>query len=332
MKKIFTVLLGLYFCLHHICINSASTNTIYAVSTNNSVSNEYGLTVSPAEITIAEGESFQINVPYDTDLCLVDSTYFYSYGDSVAVNSLGKATAYKAGEDEIIVTAIIRTDDNSYDDISFSVIVHITSGEVLSDDKQAELDRLEGDKYDNYQRRKIELFGGLKENSPRITMEQVSGFIDESDSPTEIFRKIDSVHSYPDVIGGSGVISSEYWFDEKGNEKIVCRTDIGQEEICYYKISKNGTILERKMIYPEEIDYTGDKLYTDYHYRQYNQVQPDGDINADDEFNITDAVIVQKMLYGMADSKYKNWDVVNFCNDRVLNVFDLCLMKQKLIG
>jgi len=86
------------------------------------------------------------------------------------------------------------------------------------------------------------------------------------------------------------------------------------------------------MIYPEEIDYTGDKLYTDYYYRQYNQVQPDGDINADDEFNVNDAVIVQKMLYGMADSKYKNWDVVNFCDDRVLNVFDLCLMKQKLIG
>lgn len=294
--------------------------------------NEYGISVSPQEITVAEGESFQINVSYDSESVSMESVQFCSYGNCTAVNSLGKATAYNAGEDEIEVTAIVRTADNSYKDISFSVQVHITAEEILSDENRSEFDRLEGYKCDNYQRRKVELAGGLNGNSSRICMEQIMEFIGSSDSPAELFQQIDSVHSYPDLISGSGVIFSEYWFDEKGNEKIVCRTDFGQEELCYYKISDNGTILEKRLIYPETVDYSCEVLCTDYHYRQYNQSEADGDINADGRFNAADLVTARKLISGTNESIYKNWEVVNFCNDSSLNIFDFCIMKHRLIS
>ena len=58
---------------------------------------------------------------------------------------------------------------------------------------------------------------------------------------------------------------------------------------------------------------------------------PTGDINDDDEFNVADLVLLQKWLLGSADAKLINWKAADFCNDNVLNVFDLCLMRKALI-
>ncbi len=58
---------------------------------------------------------------------------------------------------------------------------------------------------------------------------------------------------------------------------------------------------------------------------------PTGDVNDDGEFNAADVVLLQKWLLGSADAKLINWKAADFCNDNVLNVFDLCLMRESLI-
>ena len=58
---------------------------------------------------------------------------------------------------------------------------------------------------------------------------------------------------------------------------------------------------------------------------------PTGDVNDDGEFNVADVVLFQKWLLGSADANLINWKIADFCNDNVLNVFDLCLMRKALV-
>lgn len=56
-----------------------------------------------------------------------------------------------------------------------------------------------------------------------------------------------------------------------------------------------------------------------------------GDVNSDGEFNISDLVLMQRWL--LNDSiKLENWRMGDFCEDGVLDSFDLCLMRNELIG
>ena len=56
-----------------------------------------------------------------------------------------------------------------------------------------------------------------------------------------------------------------------------------------------------------------------------------GDVNADGVFNIADAVLLQKWLLAVPETHLADWKAADFCNDNVLNVFDLCLMKRELL-
>jgi len=60
------------------------------------------------------------------------------------------------------------------------------------------------------------------------------------------------------------------------------------------------------------------------------KAEANGDVNDDGEFNVADVVLLQKWLLAVPDMHLANWKAVDFCNDNVLNVFDLCLMKQEL--
>jgi len=57
-----------------------------------------------------------------------------------------------------------------------------------------------------------------------------------------------------------------------------------------------------------------------------------GDVNADGEFTISDAVLLQKWLLAVPDTKLANWRAADLCEDNRLDVFDLCLMKRELIA
>lgn len=56
-----------------------------------------------------------------------------------------------------------------------------------------------------------------------------------------------------------------------------------------------------------------------------------GDVNADGEFNISDVVMMQKWLLAVTDAKLTDWKAGDLCEDNVINVFDLCLMRRMLI-
>lgn len=70
-----------------------------------------------------------------------------------------------------------------------------------------------------------------------------------------------------------------------------------------------------------------------FRYRFEPDIQPYrmGDVNNDGEFNVADVVLLQKWLLAVPDTHLANWKAVDFYNDNVLNVFDLCLMKRELI-
>lgn len=65
---------------------------------------------------------------------------------------------------------------------------------------------------------------------------------------------------------------------------------------------------------------------------KYNIATPiEGDVNCDGEVNITDVVLLQKWLLAVPDTHLENWQAVDLCKDDRLDVFDLCLLKRKLI-
>ena len=56
-----------------------------------------------------------------------------------------------------------------------------------------------------------------------------------------------------------------------------------------------------------------------------------GDVNADGKFDIADVVLLQKWLLAVPNTKLADWKAADLCEDNRLDVFDLCLMKRKLI-
>ncbi len=63
-----------------------------------------------------------------------------------------------------------------------------------------------------------------------------------------------------------------------------------------------------------------------------NKFLPKGDCNADGSFNISDVVLLQKWLLAMPGTDIADWRSCDLCRDERLNVFDLCLMKRKLVN
>lgn len=56
-----------------------------------------------------------------------------------------------------------------------------------------------------------------------------------------------------------------------------------------------------------------------------------GDVNEDGIFNVVDVVILQKWLICVSDVTLKDWQAADLCDDDNINIFDLCIMKRKLL-
>jgi len=56
-----------------------------------------------------------------------------------------------------------------------------------------------------------------------------------------------------------------------------------------------------------------------------------GDVNEDGAFNVADVIALQRWLLADKNVTLKNWKNADFYDDNKLNVFDLCLMKRKLL-
>lgn len=127
-------------------------------------------------------------------------------------------------------------------------------------------------------------------------------------------------------------------------------TDIGESSITF---SKNGSYqLSGTDYYGSDdsknfVHYEkGDKISVKFTYNKdtsaiinieylnliENVHKVKGDVNADGVFNISDVVIMQKWLLAVPDAKLADWKAGDLCEDDMLNVFDLCLMKRELIA
>ena len=58
---------------------------------------------------------------------------------------------------------------------------------------------------------------------------------------------------------------------------------------------------------------------------------PTGDLNGDGEFNVADAVLFQKYILGISDTEISDLKNADLYQDNIIDSFDLCLMKKKLV-
>ena len=78
-------------------------------------------------------------------------------------------------------------------------------------------------------------------------------------------------------------------------------------------------------VYAEKYDYKFVSL------GEAPKIFPTGDANDDGQFNIADLAVFRKFLFGSSDIKVSDWKDMDLTGDGVLDVFDYCLMKKKLI-
>lgn len=78
---------------------------------------------------------------------------------------------------------------------------------------------------------------------------------------------------------------------------------------------------------PEVIYYSNESMDLIFRIK----IEVSGNINGDGEFGVADAVTLQKWLLGATDVEIYNWAEADFDLNNRLDVFDLCVMKRKLI-
>lgn len=109
-----------------------------------------------------------------------------------------------------------------------------------------------------------------------------------------------------------------FWWD--GGGKIEADADYG-----YYKGMALYDRYHDEWIFPEIV-----KAITGVDVNGSENIVK-GDVNNDGTFNITDIVIMQKWLLAVPDVHLVNWKAGDLYEDGRLDVFDLCLMKRKLV-
>ena len=57
----------------------------------------------------------------------------------------------------------------------------------------------------------------------------------------------------------------------------------------------------------------------------------EGDVNADGALSVIDVILLQKWLLAVPDAELTNWKAADLCEDNIINVFDLHLLKRMLI-
>ena len=74
------------------------------------------------------------------------------------------------------------------------------------------------------------------------------------------------------------------------------------------------------------------KLITFTVYINKNEMIYNGDCNMDGNLNIIDIVLLQKFLTNVQDIDIADWKAADLSQDNILNISDLCIMKNKLLS
>ena len=107
--------------------------------------------------------------------------------------------------------------------------------------------------------------------------------------------------------------------------------DAGDRQMVYIASASSDGEVTLTANEKEEYDLIVENGVFRYRYDQDIQPYRMGDVNDDGEFNVADAVLLQKWLLAVPDTHLADWKAADFCNDNKLDVCDLCLMKRELI-
>lgn len=181
---------------------------------------------------------------------------------------------------------------------------------VTTSDVSSELEelRIKGQRMvGEYLRQEKILLGELAPDAPRITLDEAEAIISGGGTVYEIMERFDSIHGYPDYIGGSGITRAEYWLGEDDSSMLLMYI---QEPKVWF-VDENGELTA---------------------YRLDSDRGIAGDANGDGFFNISDVVAVQKWLLGKEDIRFPDWHLADVNSDGKVDIFDLCTMKRMLIS
>ena len=165
---------------------------------------------------------------------------------SVKCNADGNISDWKPlySEEKAETTATTATTETT------TTTATVTS-DALSEEQAkalAELAEKEHGVFGEFERARASILNKIPEDASRMTLEEAKEFVNSSDSFKEIYDKLSASQPYPDFIGGSGVTKVEYWFDDKGKEKILLILE--QEDVIYVECTKQGDVSKWERLYP----------------------------------------------------------------------------------
>lgn len=165
---------------------------------------------------------------------------------SVKCNADGNISDWKPlySEEKAETTATTATTETT------TTTATVTS-DALSEEQAkalAELAEKEHGVFGEFERARASILNKIPEDASRMTLEEAKEFVNSSDSFKEIYDKLSASQPYPDFIGGSGVTKVEYWFDDKGKEKILLILE--QEDVIYVDCTKQGDVSKLERLYP----------------------------------------------------------------------------------
>ena len=165
---------------------------------------------------------------------------------SVKCNADGNISDWKPlySEEKAETTATTATTETT------TTTATVTS-DALSEEQAkalAELAEKEHGAFGEFERARASILNKIPEDASRMTLEEAKEFVNSSDSFKEIYDKLSASQPYPDFIGGSGVTKIEYWFDDKGKEKILLILE--QEDVIYVDYTKQGDVSKWERLYP----------------------------------------------------------------------------------
>lgn len=165
---------------------------------------------------------------------------------SVKCNADGNISDWKPlySEEKAETTATTATTETT------TTTATVTS-DALSEEQAkalAELAEKEHGVFGEFERARASILNKIPEDASRMTLEEAKEFVNSSDSFKEIYDKLSASQPYPDFIGGSDVTKVEYWFDDKGKEKILLILE--QEDVIYVDCTKQGDVSKWERLYP----------------------------------------------------------------------------------
>lgn len=183
--------------------------------------------------------------------------------------------------------------------------------------------------------------------------------MDTDEYHREVIYSEESVTAYYPIVKNGELYFTKWYSSENHHDQII-RYDVGEftslpfnsewydcsdvcpiyDETIIFSSTMNGSydlfcFDGEKAIPLGELNTEKNELGADFYsmkeFEDYLEAQnvPTGDVNADGDFNAADIVTFQKWLYG-GSVKLHDWKAADLCRDGRLDVFDMCIMRQRL--